>query len=855
MREPDSSHISPSRRAPRSSQSAREPRRDPRSGRPRQYDNRPGIIRFFCDKRTHYAFGALLLIVAIVMLVMAFSHLRNGSLDQSAAASQSISQMADSQEVHNAGGALGAKLSHLLLTEGFGVGAFALVIYLAGLGLKILRLAKIRFWPFTFKCLYTAVAVSIILGLLTLNSDSATHWGGRHGHEINLWFEHIGSFLLSWGVSIALAAVLCCIYLNQLTKLIRGIRSRIPKRKSKEQPREYMANTPDRPTGPTVDFDSDDQPGFASSIPDTDFPEQMEEPADEQIVDHTIQPSEDSIDDISEDLSERPEDLTDYSDYSDNSDQPDDHPDVQEVPGLPEVQVVSELSEPSASVAETVIPAAADMPFDPRAELSRYRFPSLDLLQKHDPGPGVSPQEQEENKQMLVQTLSQYKIDIADIRATVGPTVTLFEIVPAEGVRIAQIKRLEDDIARSLAALGIRIIAPIPGKGTVGIEVPNKRPQMVALRDLLASRAFRDSGMQLPVALGKNIDNEPVVQDLADMPHLLVAGATGQGKSVGLNCILCSLLYAKHPTELKLVLIDPKKVEFSLYESLEHHYLAHLEDSDPVVTDVDKAAAVLASLCIEMDDRYELLKRAKVNKITDYNRKIINRTLPPIDNHRYLPYIVVVIDEYADLVMMGGKEIPVSVARLAQKARAVGMHIILATQRPSTDVITGMIKANFPGRMAFKVSQAVDSKTILDRMGANQLIGRGDMLFRVNGPMVRAQCAFVSTTEIENITSFVGNQTGLDDYILPEAKGEENLAGTGLNGPKDAMFDECARFIVTQPGASTSSLQRRFGIGYNKAGKIMDQMEALGIIGPPQGQRPRTILVSPETLEDILRTT
>lgn len=496
-------------------------------------------------------------------------------------------------------------------------------------------------------------------------------------------------------------------------------------------------------------------------------------------------------------------------------------------------------------------------PFDHRAELSHFTFPSIDLLAERETGPVVDMEEQQANKERIVKTLNDYKIGISKIEATVGPTVTLYEIVPAEGVRISQIKRLEDDIALSLSALGIRITAPIPGKGTVGIEVPNSSPCTVSMRSVITSKKYQESKMALPMAMGATISNEIFIADLAKMPHLLVAGATGMGKSVGLNAILASLLYKKHPSELKFVLIDPKMVEFSLYSKLERHYLAKLPDEeDAIITDPSKVIQTLNSLCVEMDDRYSLLRKANVRSIEEYNKKFTERRLSPANGHKYLPYIVVVVDEFADLIMTAGKEVETPIARIAQKARAVGMHMIIATQRPSTNVITGIIKANFPGRVAFRVSQMVDSKTILDRTGANQLIGRGDMLFSHNGSLERVQCAFISTEEVEAITQCIDNQAGYEHaYFLPEAPNEsfDNQAGAGASVERDPMFDEAARFIVQRQVGSTSLLQRKFNIGYNRAGRLMDQMEAAGIIGPVNGSKPRNILVDSITLEQILQ--
>ena len=486
--------------------------------------------------------------------------------------------------------------------------------------------------------------------------------------------------------------------------------------------------------------------------------------------------------------------------------------------------------------------------FDTTLELSKYKFPHLDLLDTHGASGGITinQEELEENKNKIVDTLRNYKIGIAQIKATIGPTVTLYEIVPEAGIRISRIKNLEDDIALSLAALGIRIIAPIPGKGTIGIEVPNKKPSTVSMRSVIASKKFQNAEMQLPIALGKSISNETFVVDLAKMPHLLMAGATGQGKSVGLNAILTSLLYKRHPAEVKFVLVDPKKVELTLYNKIERHFLAKLPDTEEaIITDNTKVIHTLNSLCIEMDNRYELLKAALVRNIAEYNKKFKARKLNPNDGHRYLPYIVLVIDEFADLIMSAGKEVETPIARLAQLARAIGIHLIIATQRPSVNVITGLIKANFPARIAFRVTSKIDSRTILDTQGADQLIGRGDMLFTQGNDTIRLQCAFVDTPEVAKITEYIGSQRGYPDaHLLPEYVGEDS--GTGLDysiEERDDMFRDAAEVIVTAQQGSASLIQRKLKLGYNRAGRIIDQLEAAGIVGPFEGSKARQVLV------------
>ncbi|MEP5338331.1 MAG: DNA translocase FtsK 4TM domain-containing protein [Algibacter sp.] len=509
------------------------------------------------------------------------------------------------------------------------------------------------------------------------------------------------------------------------------------------------------------------------------------------------------------------------------------------------VEVPEELSE-TDNLANKLVEDFGQ--FDPTLELGNYQFPPLDLLKQYDTGGiTINQEELEENKNKIVETLNNYKIGIASIKATIGPTVTLYEIVPEAGVRISKIKNLEDDIALSLAALGIRIIAPIPGKGTIGIEVPNKNSTIVSMRSAIASQKFQKSEMQLPIALGKTISNETLVVDLAKMPHLLMAGATGQGKSVGLNAVLTSLLYKKHPAEVKFILVDPKKVELNLFNKIERHYLAKLPDSeDAIITDNTKVINTLNSLCIEMDNRYELLKNALCRNIAEYNTKFKSRKLNPNDGHQFLPYIVLVVDEFADLIMTAGKEVETPIARLAQLARAIGIHLIIATQRPSVNVITGIIKANFPARIAFRVTSKIDSRTILDGSGADQLIGRGDMLYTQGNDLIRVQCAFVDTPEVEKIVDFIGSQKAYPEaYMLPEYVGEES--GTSLDvdiSDRDKLFKDAAIVIVTAQQGSASLLQRKLKLGYNRAGRIIDQLEAAGIVGPFEGSKARQVLIT-----------
>ena len=500
--------------------------------------------------------------------------------------------------------------------------------------------------------------------------------------------------------------------------------------------------------------------------------------------------------------------------------------------------------EPEAKLAKKLVQEQGEV--DPTLELSKYRYPTLELLKAYnEEGITINEAELEENKEKIVETLNNYKISIADIKATIGPTVTLYEIVPAAGIRISKIKNLEDDIALSLSALGIRIIAPIPGKGTIGIEVPNNKPTIVSLRSVVGSKRFQEAEMELPLALGKTISNETFVVDLAKMPHMLMAGATGQGKSVGLNTILSSLLYKKHPAEIKFVLVDPKKVELTLYNKIERHYLAKLPDvEDAIITDNRQVINTLNSLCIEMDNRYNMLKNAMCRNIKEYNKRFKKRELNPNDGHAYLPYLVLIVDEFADLIMTAGKEVETPIARLAQLARAVGIHLIIATQRPSVNVITGVIKANFPARVAFRVTSRIDSRTILDSGGAEQLIGRGDMLYTQGNELIRLQCAFVDTPEVEKLTDFIGSQRAYPNaHQLPEYKGDEQKSGLDNNiDDRDPMFREAAEVVINAQQGSASLLQRKLKLGYNRAGRIIDQLEAAGIVGPFEGSKAREVM-------------
>ncbi len=849
------------------------------------------IWNFLCDKRTHAVTGVAFICMALYIVVTAISFIRYGGIDQSAVTSMDVSEIAaGNANVKNHGGPLGAALAQSVFAQGLGLGSLALIVYLAVIGLDLMGLRRCNFWSTTFKTLLVGITVSVVLGLASLWLGLDVNLGGTHGRYVNLvvqsYTDWIGALLLS----VLLVAAVVYVFLNDLSKIYNKYASlrrarreqaeqeRIEQDEARRRAREAMENSelnseheaePAEEPGPDDPFEESpitEEVGFDDSPNEEPIADNLPAAVAEVSTDNRIQSGFAEEEVADNNLESAPKDVSDEL-VEGNTVEPSPTPDenLANIDGAPTAAATSirtaEISNPGFEVFSTEIAKAEVREqelYDPTAELSKYMPPSLDLL--HDTPKkinSVDREEQEENKEKITKTLNDYGIQISHIEATVGPTVTLYEIIPAEGVRIAKIRRLEDDIAMSLAALGIRIIAPIPGKGTIGIEVPNKDPQMVSMRSILESKAYQECRYKLPMALGATISNDVYIADLAKMPHLLVAGATGMGKSVGLNAIIASLLYRKHPAELKFVLIDPKMVEFSLYGVLERHFLAKLPDEeDAVVTDMDKVVRTLNSLCVEMDQRYMLLRDANVRSITEYNERFVKRMLNPEKGHRYLPYIVMIVDEFADLIMTAGKQVETPIARIAQKARAVGMHMIVATQRPSTNVITGIIKANFPGRIAFRVAQMVDSKTILDRSGANQLIGRGDMLFSHNGSMERVQCAFIDTDEVEAICHHIDSQAGYEHaYYLPEPIMEDADGAAAVNlSERDSLFEEAARFIITSGIASTSSLQRRYSIGYNRAGKIMDQLEASGVVGPSLGGKPRQVLVDSIGLERVLQT-
>lgn len=828
----------------------------------------PGFLRFLRDRRFHIFAGVFFMVIGVVMAIVLYSHLHNAAADQSRVLNSTISEMSTpGSNIKNAGGAFGAWLSHALFTDALGIGAFVIALYFLVIGSCLIGKQRINFWSFTFRALLLTITLSIVTGLVTYFADSAVYWGGTHGHYVNKWLFETSSWIGPIAASIILVAAVVCVFYYPIVKSCRmgwNCLKRLKPAKAEYVDSDYTRSVESsKMLEDKKEIEPEAQPAPASEKPaqtkSEDIPTVFPKKETEESVSFSIdeQPESEPVATAPGSNPERKTAVKQVAFRIDGDDAPHEESATLSLE-VDRPDLGAKSAEPDDEPGMT--PAVGDELFDPRADLSHFKMPSLDLLKEIKSKKTVDAEELENNKDRIIKTLRDYGIEISSIKATVGPTVTRYEIVPAEGVRISRIRGLEDDIALSLSALGIRIIAPIPGKGTVGIEVPNQDPQTVSMRSMIESEAFNDSRKELPVAIGATVSNEVYVIDVAKMPHALVAGATGQGKSVGLNAIITSLLYKKHPSELKFVLIDPKSVEFSLYSKISSHYLAQLPDSeDAVITKTEEVLAVLNSLCVEMDQRYQLLKNAGVRDIVEYNKRFRQRRLNPEKGHRFLPYIVVIIDEFADLIITAGKEIEIPVTRITQKARAVGIHMIIATQRPSTNVLTGLIKANCPARIAFRVQQMVDSRTILDCPGANQLIGRGDMLYSSSGAMERVQCAFVSTDEVESVVDWIDNQVGYEHpYYLPdpmlamqnEKSNVAMIAGGGMD--RDPLFEECARFIISQPSASTSSLQRRYQIGYNRAGKIMDQMEAAGIVGSAVGNKPRPILVDGPSLELIL---
>ena len=743
-------------------------------------------------------------------------------------------------------GSLGAFLAQVLIKESFGIGSLYFVYLLTTIGLYYTIGTKIRMWNLWKLGIMSLAWVPLLFGFINFVAPNMVCeiFGGAVGKFLN---ASIYGFMGKSGVVLTIVFVFLLYLLfefNLNMDAIREWRERRAERKALKLQQQVNENDIESIENP----ENQDAENLCENPEDNQEEEldEFEDFEDDDLPPITVihRPAENTV---KEDVKDEPQEIP-------ANDMP-----LEIVNPADEIELVIEDTPKEKTVEEGMEHHTVDTPFDPHYELSDYQFPTLDLLNEYsDKRAEVSNEELEANKTKIVETLGNYGIQIDKIKATIGPTVTLYEIVPAAGVRISKIKNLEDDIALSLAALGIRIIAPIPGKGTIGIEVPNKKPETVSMKSVLASEKFQNNKYALPCAIGKTISNETYVFDLAKMPHILMAGATGQGKSVGLNAIIASLLYSKHPADLKFVMVDPKKVELTLYNRIERHYLAKLPDSeDAIITDVKQVVRTLNSLCIEMDQRYDLLKAAQCRNIIEYNEKFKSRRLLPTEGHRYLPYIVLVVDEFADLIMTAGREVEAPIARLAQLARAIGIHLIIATQRPSVNIITGSIKANFPARIAFRVISQVDSKTILDQSGANQLIGRGDMLLSTGNDLVRLQCAFIDTPEVEEITSFIGEQRGfVEPFRLPEVPDEESGEGADFEDgdERDPLFEEAARIVVQTQQGSTSMIQRKLKLGYNRAGRIIDQLEAAGIVGSFSGSKSREVKVANEfALEQILK--
>ncbi|UKM63898.1 DNA translocase FtsK [Flavobacteriaceae bacterium GSB9] len=772
------------------------------------------LPKFKLNNQQKLVWGSFLAILGLLLFISFVSFLFTGKADQS-----TLSEFASRDVVtQNWLSKSGAWLSDFFIQRGFGLSSFifSVLIFLSGV-FVLMNLSKSKLRKHWFWGIVIIIWISILLGFFGDKNDIL---GGTIGFELNSFLQdYIGktgtALLLLFGL-ITYLAVRFKVTFDSFTKVFKSAKKDI-KNELSEMKEDVIVPLDNNLSEEAEAIKS----AFEIPLEDKKAPS---EPPKKEEQSAPLEVNVSKNDDNEKELEIKVEEVKEETSETDN--------------------LANKLVEDFGQ-------------FDPTLELAKYQFPTLNLLKKYDTeGIKINQEELEENKNRIVETLSNYKIGISSIKATIGPTVTLYEIVPEAGIRISKIKNLEDDIALSLSALGIRIIAPIPGKGTIGIEVPNKNSTIVSMRSVIASKKFQNSEMHLPVALGKTISNETFVVDLAKMPHLLMAGATGQGKSVGLNAVLTSLLYKKHPAEVKFILVDPKKVELTLFNKIERHYLAKLPDSeDAIITDNTKVINTLNSLCIEMDNRYELLKNAMCRNIVEYNAKFKARKLNPNDGHQFLPYIVLVVDEFADLIMTAGKEVETPIARLAQLARAIGIHLIIATQRPSVNVITGIIKANFPARIAFRVTSKIDSRTILDGSGADQLIGRGDMLYTQGNDLIRVQCAFVDTPEVERITDFIGSQKAYPDaYLLPEYVGEES--GTGLDvdiSDRDALFKDAAIVIVTAQQGSASLLQRKLKLGYNRAGRLIDQLEAAGIVGPFEGSKARQVLVPDITaLEKLL---
>ena len=799
------------------------------------------------DERTHKITGTIFLLIAFLLFISFTSYLFTWQEDQDKVFQHGYKLLLGTDaKVNNLLGTFGAFISHFFIYKGFGIAAYFISSFFFVMGVNLFFAKKIFSIRRNVKYVITGLIIVSVSAAVLMNGK-VFPWGGAVGTMVKDWmYRTIGQ--------IGTLAVIAVAILGYIIWRFNPVFA-LPSRKiNNSLETEGMLGEDELPAEGVIEVQEDviktnnkrnvlKGDGGMLNIPlevnpsanhDLQIIEKEMPVADEKLIREEV---------IEKNIFNKENDLIDHSNNK-----------AINKNNTPALELEIKTPEPKAEQEEPAIqskkPGTIDTPYDPILDLRDYKYPKLDLLEAHGSEKIIQdPAELETNKNQIINTLKNYDINIQKISATVGPTVTLYEIIPAAGVRISRIKNLEDDIALSLAALGIRIIAPIPGKGTIGIEVPNAKKTIVSMRTLLDSDKFKQNNFSLPIAIGKKINNENFIVDLASMPHLLMAGATGQGKSVGLNAILVSLLYSKHPSQLKFVLVDPKKVELSIYKTIEKHFLAKLPgEEDAIITDTKKVVHTLNALCIEMDNRYDLLKEAGCRNIREYNEKFIARKLNPEKGHQFLPFIVLVVDEFADLIMTAGKEVEMPIARLAQLARAVGVHLIIATQRPSVNIITGTIKANFPARIAFKVSSKIDSRTILDAGGAEQLIGKGDMLISYNGELVRLQCAFVDTPEVDKIVDFIGDQRGYAQaFLLPEYVDEKEMEGKDFDiNDKDSLFEDAARLIVASQSGSTSLLQRRMKLGYNRAGRLMDQLEAAGVVGPNQGSKVRDVLIKTE---------
>ncbi len=821
----------------------------------------------FRDERITKIFGAICFFIAIYLTIAFISYFFTWKFDQDKVLSLSGGILFDGEvSVQNWLGRLGAFTSHFFFYWGFGLSSFLFVLLFAKLGTALIRKTPLsEYFNFALHTFLLICFFSVLMEFIT--RDSAFCWGGLMGYSI---CNYLINFVGQVGLVLLLILMVFATFIwvvNPLMQIqgvnLAGLTDRIPIPKMDFIGESLSALFPEKRAFDTTEEEAEVETEKLQTLRPRDLSKDKGESAPEEGLELDLEVGgEAPTEEAKPSISAKAASIMAASALSAKLA-------AKEESTAPSGDLELELASPETPLTDDNGPTKGpDMdstklyveeenqpsdvePYDPTKELSKYKFPTTELLENYSEHQvTIDRQELEENKNQIIKTLLNYKIEITKIKATIGPTVTLYEIVPAPGVKISKIKSLENDIALSLAALGIRIIAPMPGKGTVGIEVPNKKKQIVSFKEVVNSDKFQNAKMDLPIVLGKTISNEVFVADLAKMPHLLVAGATGQGKSVGINTILMSLLYKKHPSQVKLVMVDPKKVELFPYSSLDKHYLGFLpsEDDEPIITDTKKVIHTLNSLTIEMDERYDLLKKGKARNIKDYNKKFVGRKLNPNDGHRFLPYIILVIDEFADLIMTAGKEIEMPIARLAQLARAIGIHLIIATQRPSVKIITGMIKANFPARISFKVTSLQDSRTILDSKGAEQLIGKGDMLLNVGSDLVRLQCAFVDTPEVERVIEHISEQKGFaEPFHLPEVVDDTEVGGSNLKWSElDPKFEEAARLIVSSQSGSTSSIQRRLSLGYNRAGRIMDQLENLGIVGEANGSKPRQVLFTSE---------